>query len=173
MDGESVEVIPNDALDDQPTDTNDDGINGNEGDKDKDDGVASPGKEDHGKGGSVSRDEGEGEKMCRACIKGGKGQRTVPCKDKDEDDDGELDEEVDGMTITPDEIAKNKKIRDIIKCDESGKKINICHHPSDDVEKRKTLCVGAAAVHGLVEGRKLNYLGACPEDQPADQDAAE
>lgn len=196
MNGETVEVIPDDLLDVE-ADTNDDGVVGNEGsngEEDSDDrgeyvceGCNNGGK-DGGKGGSTTRDGGKGggkkettsrdreEYICEGCNNdnGEKERNKTPCRDKNknkdkQDDSVEIDENNDAMTTSLDRINKYKDLKNSVSCDESGKKISICHYPAGKAESRKTLCVGAAAVKGLIKSSSANFLGSCPAGDESEE----
>ncbi|MEZ4900040.1 MAG: hypothetical protein R2806_24595 [Saprospiraceae bacterium] len=54
-----------------------------------------------------------------------------------------------------------------IACDNKGKKINICHRPSNDPSKENTLCVSINAVNGHLShgpGHEEDHLGECGDD---------
>lgn len=65
------------------------------------------------------------------------------------------------MYASPDE-SNTKEIKKYVHCGSKAKKIAVCHFPNDDHSKRKTLCVGKAALKALVSSRKSsNFLGRC------------
>lgn len=167
VDGQTVEVVDEDTFEElSQEDTglggNDDG--GNQNDGGINNGNGTPGGQGETMGHTGGDDDDDD--MERPGNRGvaGNGNRTCRQRIMEQERRREHSE----MVTSPNEMQNDIELNNEVKCGKNGKKVLVCHHPSGDASKRKTLCVGAPALKAFIQHMKassVNFAGACPDSE--------